>query len=95
MKKVVIKLDMEKTFDKVDWTFLKNILVAKGFGSKWRRWIQRMHLIHKLLHHHQRKTEREALCHMRSPTRRSTIPFHHGNGLPQSRTEKKQNTKGR
>ena len=39
-KGVVIKLDMEKAFDKVDWTFLKNILVAKGFGPKWRRWIK-------------------------------------------------------
>ena len=39
-KGVVIKLDMEKAFDKVDWTFLENILVAKGFGPKWRRWIK-------------------------------------------------------
>ena len=36
-KGVVIKLDMEKAFDKVDWTFLENIFVAKGFGSKWRK----------------------------------------------------------
>ena len=39
-KGLVIKLDMEKAFDKVDWTFLENILVTKGFGSKWRRWIK-------------------------------------------------------
>jgi len=34
-KGVVIKLDMEKAFDKVDWTFLKIILMAKGFGPNW------------------------------------------------------------
>ena len=39
-KSVVIKLDMEKTFDKVDWTFLENILVVKDFDSKWQRWIK-------------------------------------------------------
>ena len=39
-KGVVIKLDMEKAFDKVDSTFLESILMAKGFGPKWRRWIR-------------------------------------------------------
>ncbi|KAG6571112.1 hypothetical protein SDJN03_30027, partial [Cucurbita argyrosperma subsp. sororia] len=29
----VIKLDLEKAFDKVDWRFLDAILKDKGFGS--------------------------------------------------------------
>ena len=33
-KGVVIKLDLEKAFDMVDWTFLENILIAKVFGPK-------------------------------------------------------------
>lgn len=30
-KGYLIKLDLEKAFDKVDWTFLDNIFEAKGF----------------------------------------------------------------
>lgn len=37
---VVIKLDIEKAFDIVDWEFLDNIMTAKGFGNTWRRWIK-------------------------------------------------------
>lgn len=39
-KGVVIKLDIEKAFDTVDWKFLDNILAAKGFGNTWRRWMK-------------------------------------------------------
>lgn len=39
-KGMVIKLDIEKSFDKVDWDFLEEILAAKGFGITWRRWIR-------------------------------------------------------
>lgn len=34
---VVIKLDIEKAFNKVDWDILDAILKLKGFGIKWRR----------------------------------------------------------
>lgn len=34
---VVLKLDLEKAFDKVDWDFLDVILLAKGFGHRWRK----------------------------------------------------------
>lgn len=37
---VVLKLDIEKAFDKVDWDFLDLILEAKGFGLRWRKWIK-------------------------------------------------------
>ena len=33
---VIIKLDIEKAFEMVDWDFLDDILRAKGFGHKWR-----------------------------------------------------------
>lgn len=39
-KGVVIKLDIEKAFDKVDQDFLDAILAAKGFGFIWRKWIR-------------------------------------------------------
>lgn len=39
LNEVVIKLDIEKAFDKVDWDFLDRMLKNKGFGQKWRKWI--------------------------------------------------------
>jgi acylphosphatase len=37
---VVIKLDYEKTYDKVNLDFLLDILKARGFGEKMRGWIK-------------------------------------------------------
>lgn len=37
---VVLKLDLEKAFDMVDWDFLDSILHVKGFGFLWRTWIK-------------------------------------------------------
>ena len=36
---VICKLDIEKTYDNVDWGFLQYIMERMGFGSKWRQWI--------------------------------------------------------
>jgi hypothetical protein len=36
----VLKLDYEKAYDKVSWSFLKEMLVSRGFGMKWRGWLQ-------------------------------------------------------
>ena len=36
---IVLKLDLEKAFDMVDWEFLDTVLRIKGFGSLWRNWI--------------------------------------------------------
>jgi hypothetical protein len=36
---MVLKLDYEKAHDIVDWHFLKEMLISRGFGPKWIRWI--------------------------------------------------------
>lgn len=36
---MVIKIDLEKAFDKIDWDFLDYIMARKGFGSKWQSWM--------------------------------------------------------
>lgn len=41
-KGIILKLDYEKTYDRVSWKFLKDMLEARGFGSKWRSWIKRV-----------------------------------------------------
>jgi hypothetical protein len=33
---VVLKLDYEKAYDRVSWSFLGDMLESKGFGAKWR-----------------------------------------------------------
>lgn len=35
----VVKLDLEKAYDRTDWGFLDFVMVKKGSGSKWRRWV--------------------------------------------------------
>lgn len=37
---VVLKLNIEKAFDKVDWDFVDLIVEAKGFDHRWRKWIK-------------------------------------------------------
>nr|GEV77981.1 RNA-directed DNA polymerase, eukaryota [Tanacetum cinerariifolium] len=36
---MIFKVDFEKAFDYVKWTYLDETLKAFGFGSKWRNWI--------------------------------------------------------
>jgi hypothetical protein len=36
----VLKLDFEKAYDKVHWSFLMKCLRLRGFGEKWCRWIE-------------------------------------------------------
>ena len=38
-KGVLLKLDLEKAYDKVDWSFLDMAMKLKGFGKRWRKWI--------------------------------------------------------
>ena len=39
-EEVVLKLDLEKASDKVDWYFLDTILHIKCFGPLWHIWIR-------------------------------------------------------
>ena len=35
-----MKIDFEKAYDKVKWPFLQQVLLMKGFDTKWCHWIQ-------------------------------------------------------
>jgi hypothetical protein len=37
---LVLKLDYEKAYDRVSWSFLEEMLASRGFGPRIRRWIQ-------------------------------------------------------
>jgi hypothetical protein len=37
---VILKLDFEKAYDKVKWSFLQQTLGIKGFDPKWCDWIK-------------------------------------------------------
>lgn len=39
-KGVVIKLDYEKSYDRVSWDFLFEVLETRGFSNKWISWIR-------------------------------------------------------
>ena len=39
---VILKIDFEKAYDKVKWSFLQQTLCMKSFSPKWRRWIKGM-----------------------------------------------------
>ena len=36
---MLLKVGLEKAYDKVDWTFLKEVLKAFGFHHDWVKWI--------------------------------------------------------
>jgi hypothetical protein len=37
---VLLKIDFEKAYDKVKWSFLQQVLRMKGSNSKWCKWIE-------------------------------------------------------
>lgn len=38
---IILKVDLDKSYDTVRWNFLDDVLAGFGFGSRWRVWIQR------------------------------------------------------
>jgi hypothetical protein len=41
MDGVLFKIDFEKAYDKVKWSFLQQALWVKGFPSLWCEWVAR------------------------------------------------------
>jgi hypothetical protein len=39
---LVLKLDYEKAYDRVNWEFLDEMLLSRGFGSKFRGWVSKV-----------------------------------------------------
>ena len=39
---LILKLDFEKAYDKVSWRFLLERITARGFCSKWCKWIEQV-----------------------------------------------------
>jgi hypothetical protein len=41
-KGVILKLDYEKAYDRINWQFLEEMMVSRVFGGKWISWIMKM-----------------------------------------------------
>jgi hypothetical protein len=41
-KGLVLKLDYENAYDRVNWHFLEEMLSTRGFRNKWISWVMRL-----------------------------------------------------
>jgi hypothetical protein len=41
-KGIIMKLNFEKTYDKVSWSFLMEVLERKNIPPKWIEWVQQV-----------------------------------------------------
>lgn len=55
---MLLKLDISKAYDNVDWRFLCKILQAFGFNVQWINWIFELYLNLEIFSHYQWKAER-------------------------------------
>jgi hypothetical protein len=39
---IILKLDYEKAYDRVSWTFLEEMLLSRGFEETWVSWIMKL-----------------------------------------------------
>jgi hypothetical protein len=42
MKGIVLKLDFQKAYDKVQWDFMMDVMRKKNFPEKWLTWMKQM-----------------------------------------------------
>jgi hypothetical protein len=42
MSGIILKLDFEKAYDKINWDFLQQTSQIKGFSRKWCHWINQI-----------------------------------------------------
>jgi hypothetical protein len=36
---LIFEIDFEKAYDKINWSFLQQTMIMKGFSPTWCRWI--------------------------------------------------------
>jgi hypothetical protein len=36
---IIFKIDFEKVYDKISWSFIQQTLRMKGFSHTWHRWV--------------------------------------------------------
>jgi Reverse transcriptase (RNA-dependent DNA polymerase) len=39
---IILKFDFEKAYDRVSWSFLKELLLSRDFGLVWANWVENM-----------------------------------------------------